>query len=340
MTQISRFPSLASIMSLGLLLMGISSFAGSMIAEDQLVVPSSTIATACKLVGADYDYKLISQGLEWIDCDWLRLNRGTSDFESPLFEVRILCDRKDLSPEGYEVSRIWTGITGLKVGMFRPLDASQPWLLTFAGSQDLQDAKAAVKYGQPQFQQIARLRFAMDPNFKISPTSSLRYRDFALVDANRKFFDELTEFTKTNPTVISGHSLGGALAQSTAVEIFKRNPKAQIRVVTFNGLSGRAIVKAVHPDSDVLISNFERKVPIQNFRSKSDLVSALHQQIGTSQIIDADKKRSFSKDSWFGFKPSRRIDEHKISYVLDCIQTPPESEKVETLKTSGKKKVH
>jgi hypothetical protein len=180
--------------------------------------------------------------------------------------------RKKVAKDYSEEFSLADPFTGLKVALFKPVGEAaklHPWVLAFAGSESVSDWISDVGSGGGQFEVFKKLL-----NEQIS-----KYRP--------------GETGTTPELLITGHSLGGGLAQAAAYQIDKDMlGKLKIHLVTWNALGTIDLIKKLDPSvSEPQLSAKNRSMGfVAHYFVCDDIVSQLgrHWQ-GTLRKVD-DKR--------------------------------------------------
>lgn len=137
--------------------------------------------------------------------------------------------RKEFEEEYAEEYALAEPFTGLKVALFKPMAQSNPWVLAFAGSESLADWIGNVNSGAGQaevVEQIEVFKQILKEQFKRHQTTA------------SGVLPEL---------VITGHSLGGGLAQAAAYQLDKDARNAgmnlKIHLVTWNAFGAIELIR-------------------------------------------------------------------------------------------------
>ena len=172
-------------------------------------------------------------------------------------------------PEDYELYFLLAdGNVGLKYMILRPTSASlKPWILAIAGTQTVLDWIMDLDLGRAQFAQMQKI-------LRIFTTCQYLNDGFPLAGAQ---------------WIVSGHSLGGGLAQALAYEIQRRRIQAgmrpvDLRLVTFNAFGARQLIEK-SANYDARVMPFLRAT---NYFVMGDEVSRIGEHIGpTLQLTPA-----------------------------------------------------
>lgn len=206
------------------------------------------------------DLEMVSSGPEFI-------TKHASFFSSALATFKDA----ELRPTQYVANRA-SGLKYLILSSKRSQDGKQdlsspPNILVFSGTKNLIDWMADLNLGRPQFRQLQSLH-----KYFNSPDCPSRW-------------------------IITGHSLGGGLAQAFAYKMNAERarlglPRLSIEVVTFNGFGAREIVEGSDPD-----------YPSFNYFLTNDPVSKIGIHIGDTYEVQVES-------SW---NPLTRLSRHFIS---------------------------
>jgi predicted esterase YcpF (UPF0227 family) len=122
-------------------------------------------------------------------------------------------------------------------------------------------------------------------------------RQFQSICARRMMADAMEYATKHNKRIVfTGHSLGGALAQSMGYAVQRRlmeqNPDTRpVEVVSFMSAGGRGIVKKSE-------SNVEKKLNSVMYASRGDIVSIMGRHVGEiREMVRTDEYEQQFRDN-------------------------------------------
>lgn len=184
---------------------------------------------------------------------------------------QILIDnsKKFLSgiPKGYKLY-LWQSHprTGLKFIILAPLaDNPKPWILAIAGTETILDWVMDLDLGRFQLEKLA-------PLFDLFTT------------CNHLGPDRLP--MAAHDFIITGHSLGGGLAQAFAYQMQKKRLEANLlplkmQLITFNGFGARQLIEKWEPYNP----NMEEYLNAVNYFVKGDAVSRIGVHIGETRQL-------------------------------------------------------
>jgi hypothetical protein len=201
------------------------------------------------------------------------------------------------TPAGYRIYFVSSDPRyGLKYVVWSPLQEGpdSPWLLSIAGTQTLKDWVADTDLGRKQLDRLSQL------------FSRCLFRNAD----NQFIFDR--------KLLITGHSLGGGLAQALGYEIQRRlltqlpeGTSSPIEVVTWNAFGAQNLVERVQKYQPEIIEG----VRFSNYFVEGDFVSKIGLHIGKTFKIQAVP--SFPKEK-LGF-----VKAHKMLTILDMVGNDP-----------------
>lgn len=162
-------------------------------------------------------------------------------------------------PKDYIVFGADAGLkSGLKYCILKPMISGRPWVFAIAGTETTIDRLADTQLGRQQLDDLAKNIILFT-----QPATDQR-RFLAEVDV-----------------LITGHSLGGALAQAVAHEIQKKRLQyglaSKVKVVTFNSLGAQTLIrKSTGAYDETLLDHME----IAHYYLRGDLISRIDTQMG------------------------------------------------------------
>ncbi len=185
----------------------------------------------------------------------LRIYKGLEDYVGR-FETFL-----STIPPGYVVYGADAEIeSGLKYVILKPSTTGDPWILAFTGTNSLIDALADTGLGSAQFEQLKEMILL----FSLIPQLS----DVDLL--------------------VTGHSLGGGLAQAAAHEIQRQrdaqgNP-AKVILRTWNAFGSQELIERVSGGCD---SRLLERLDAANYNVRGDLVSRIGTHFGPTYELAA-----------------------------------------------------
>jgi hypothetical protein len=171
-------------------------------------------------------------------------------------------------PEGYQFYSFFSEPeAGMKYMLLKPIDddSNKPYVLSIAGTQSLLDWIADLDLGRAQLLKLNRL-------LKMFTTC--------------QFLDSKGVPLAARGLIVTGHSLGGGLAQAIAYRIQKarldKNLTAmQIDLITFNGFGGRTLIEKDEKYNE----DVERLIRARNYFVDGDLVSRIGVHVGPTYSL-------------------------------------------------------
>lgn len=279
---------------------------------------------------------------ESIDCDWVQ---STLIPEAKKFEAKhpvesrygwwrtvISVCKTYPAPKGYRVSKFYTGIAGTQIALYNS-ESGGPPVLAFAGTQNTfnyDDWKADLERGYPQLKEIVRMRegvreeedwhFFADVGEHTSGDNNRKF-DMSTNDPSKTLVNYLARILIENgDVIITGHSLGGALAQSAAYLVQRRAQELSnkttgtLHVVTWNGLGGTEALEkhltATH--SGRIDETIVKKIRFENRYVDGDIVAELGTQLGGSRMAIPNQENGFFSAVTPKYRPTKY---HSVSVI-------------------------
>jgi hypothetical protein len=218
------------------------------------------------------------------DINWLRSWRPIEDAFKTFFQH---------APKGYRIAETLNAPeSGLKAVILAPIeeaDASTPWIVSIAGTETLIDWLADGHFGADQYDGLAPLR------------------DWAIKN-------HLAE----RELIVTGHSLGGGLAQAFAYAIERFRLKlgadtGRVHLVTWNAFGAEALIERTMGFDPQI----ERGMDIYNYYVAGEPISVLGRHLGPTYELKAPHRRQFDK-----LMP-RAVYRHKIASILQTVFEGP-----------------
>jgi len=261
-----------------------------------------------------------------------KIRRGS---RSPIDPV-VHAGDGSVAPDGYALDLSWndnakTGVAnGAYMGLFVPVkNNTDPLVLAFKGTNSRKDEiEDIVHHGAAQFASISAMKM---------PKTDRNVIQF-LLDRLKNGRD----------VIITGHSLGGGLAESTAYVLQKELDllpdsahHGKIHLITFNALGGQNVLEHYDRANKTTLAkgidpSVVGRIDARNFRVKGDPISSLFSHIGpTYQLRLANPKAptllgmatevtNFLSDSdWAQLerRTSGPIDAHRMSTARLLVET-------------------
>lgn len=206
--------------------------------------------------------------------------------------------------------------TGIKYVGLEPTQVGLPYILTIAGTETLIDAFSDLNLGREQLKQIEGIRYIFS------------YCSYQAHDG---------EPYSAKNWVITGHSLGGGLAQAFAYMAQKSRMKmgltpAKIDVITFNAFGASELVENTKTQTLAV----SKTMSIYNYFLTGDLVSRIGTHIGQAYEVNAKGLPSgvIKRHALFAFWEALTVD-GQIRFDLSTQKTPPEAKLINSLKSIG-----
>ncbi len=210
--------------------------------------------------------------------------------------------------------------SGLKFAIFAPDDSSAPWIFAFAGSETAIDWLADLNMGRNQIEHIETM---------VKKMTDCLYIDNAGNPIAGKNW------------IITGHSLGGGIAQIFAYKVqslrtLMRFTPGRIELVTFNGFGALELALPNSAAAEIVIP----QMLTSNYFVQGDIVSRIGQHVGETVEIPTES---------IGIPLIRVAQRHVMSTVEDLLNidgnmnlsetrrvAPPFSDRLNSLKGAGR----
>lgn len=166
-------------------------------------------------------------------------------------------------PQGYRFEHYFMNRrSSLKYMMLAPNSPTDPWIFAFAGSQGSIDWLSDISLGRGELADVQGLLYAF---------------------TNCEYTDGAGNAMGSRDWIITGHSLGGGLAESFAYSAQKRRMQAgltpaPIELVTFNGFGGLDLVETSAKAAAPVVANLNAA----NYFVTGDVVSRIGVHLGPS----------------------------------------------------------
>lgn len=212
------------------------------------------------------------------DLTLLSVQASQASYKLP--DLRVFRDVKDyvgdfrtfqaLIPAGYVVFGADADIeSGLKYVIFKPVTPDHPWVLAFTGTSGLIDVLSDVGLGSSQFEQLKGMI---------------------------QIFSKLPGFSNAE-LLVTGHSLGGGLAQAAAHEIQRerdaqRNP-ARVILRTWNAFGAQELIQRVCTKCD---PGLLARLDAANYFIQGDAVSRVGTHFGPTYEMIAPNASAHARD--------------------------------------------
>lgn len=193
--------------------------------------------------------------------------------------------------------------TGLRVAAFKPkvITANQPqtwprtsFIIAIAGTEGARDNIADFSFGRSQSQHLLALLDQLFTAHVLPPKPEI---------------------------IITGHSLGGGLAQAVAWYLEKNLPKRKITpriwLFTFNAFGAQELIRKQEKS---FTSEQSHLTYAANYFVRGDPVSKLGTHLGpTLELVpeEVEKKSRFNLPNFDGF------EKHRIGYVVKLVESDP-----------------
>ena len=165
-------------------------------------------------------------------------------------------------------------LSGLKFAIFKPDGESRrPWILAIAGTQTALDWIADLDLGRAQFKQLETL---------------------SALFTTCQYVDDAGHPLAAQPWVITGHSLGGGLAQALSYHVQRIRLQRglmplKMQLITFNAFGARPLVRKVEDLDEAIVPYLDAR----NYYVAGDVVSRVGEHIGPTYLVispGADRK--------------------------------------------------
>ena len=204
--------------------------------------------------------------------------------------------------------------TGIKYAILVPTQAGLPHILAITGTESVIDWFSDLNLGRTQLAQISSFQYM------------LGYCNYTAEDG--------APYSAKN-WIITGHSLGGGLAQAFAYQVQRMRMKAgllpaSIELVTFNAFGASEIVENTPAQTAKIAST----MTIYNYFLTDDLVSRIGTHIGPTYEINASQLKSGigNRHALFSFNLALR---GQSGFDIAVAKTPPEAKAVNFLKKAA-----
>lgn len=204
-----------------------------------------------------------------VSCQW-RTEQIHKAAAAASYAIYKQTHEKDSVPDGYYLKNRSTDFfifpgSGVQAYVIRPKppnSANLPPIISFRGTHGIQGLVSDSSYGADQLKNI-RVKFT-------------------------QWINQL-KAENNHELVVTGHSLGGGLAQA-AVGLMPDEPGFRVQLVTFNGFGGRDAIKAFEIENHVPPSkrNYKTFQPTRDavgYRMDGDVVSLLGARFGETRTI-------------------------------------------------------
>ena len=218
-------------------------------------------------------------------------------------------------PRGYTYDYFFMNRgSGLKYMILSPVNPTDPWIFAFAGTQTAIDWMSDVTLGRAQFAQAESLLY----NF-----------------TNCEYDNGSGKSLGSRNWIITGHSLGGGLAETFAYLAQKRRlaaglSVAPIELVTFNAFGALELVE----DSVEAAAPITRTLATANYFVTGDLISRIGTHIGATYELQLPKASIFQAANRHVIDTvwSAALKDGVPQFNLSRAATPPSSGLLNALK--------
>lgn len=170
-------------------------------------------------------------------------------------------------PEGYKFYFYAAEpVSGLKYIVLQPTQGG-PWILSIAGTQSALDWIVDLDLGRTQFAALSKL---------LGMLTTCQY------------MDESNQPLASRDWIVTGHSLGGGMAQGVAYEIQRRRLEAglqpvRMELITFNGFGSQELIAKTQTYEPAIVPYLSAT----NFFVRGDEVSRIGTHIGETRELVA-----------------------------------------------------
>lgn len=217
-----------------------------------------------------------------------------------LHQAFIAFAQDEKIPRGYRVQRaVSDPRSGFKAALFAPISeaGSKPLILAFAGTSDPRDAVSDLHFGHDQFSYSKAL--------------------WEMVVTTRSV-DEHGKPLNLRDLLITGHSLGGGLAQACAFAVSEtraglHHTGGKIDLVTWNGFGAEPLIRMIRPRYDS--TGRPRIDYAANYFVAAEPVSEIGTHYGPTYQLG-----TFPKFIWL----SQQVDRHLMPSVRSLLDATPQ----------------
>ena len=194
------------------------------------------------------------------------------------------------------------------------VEAGRELYVIFRGSQQERDWKTNVKFRQAVIEaEIVQKQAQIDPYSPKSRSGAKLHRGFgeAYLSVRDELHDAVNAHSDAQHLVVTGHSLGGALATVCAIDLqYNFSPGRTVEVYSFG---------APRVGNGSFRETFNRRLPDSSFRFVygMDLVPAVPRLWQGYRHVD-EESRLGSRFSWRFL--SQRFKDHAISNYVEALQ--------------------
>ncbi len=208
--------------------------------------------------------------------------------------------RDENIPQGYRLQRaVSDPMSGFKAALFAPVSESRskPLIFALAGTSEPRDAVSDLHFGHDQFSYSKAL--------------------WKMVVSNRSV-DEHGRPLNQRDLLITGHSLGGGLAQACAFAVSEtraglHHTGGKVELITWNGFGAEPLIKIIRPRYDP--AGTPRIDYVANYFVAAEPVSEIGTHYGPTYQLG-----TFPKLIWL----SQQIDRHLMHSVRSEVAAMPQ----------------